>query len=135
MHLMTAEPYAFVVLAVVFLSALTRSTFGFGDALLAMPILTMVVGIEVAAPLVAMISITIAAMILLQDWHRVDLKSAGWLVAFSFVGIPAGFLFLKEVQERFVTSLLAVVIIGFSSYALLRPRLFVLKSDNFACLF
>ena len=44
------------VVAVLFLGSLVRSTFGFGDALVAMPLLTLLIPIRVATPLVAVAS-------------------------------------------------------------------------------
>ena len=44
------------VLSVVFLAALVRSTFGFGDALIAMPFLVVLVGLKTATPLMALIA-------------------------------------------------------------------------------
>ena len=54
-----------VVLSVVFLAAFTRSALGFGDALIAMPLLALMVGMKTATPLVALASSTIAATILM----------------------------------------------------------------------
>ena len=132
---MTIDATAIAVLSVLFLSALSRSTFGFGDALIAMPPLTMLIGIKMAAPLVALMSATIAASIVFQDWRRIHVKSAAWLIASSFVGIPVGLVFLTRVDEQTVKVVLAVLIIGFSTYSLLKPRLFAVATDKSACLF
>ena len=40
-----------IVLVILFLSTFVRSALGFGDALIAMPLLAMVVGMHVATPL------------------------------------------------------------------------------------
>jgi uncharacterized protein len=39
------------VLAVIFLATLIRSAFGFGEALVAVPLLALVISVQVAAPL------------------------------------------------------------------------------------
>ena len=41
----------FLVFLIIFVAFLVRATFGFGDALVAMPLLTILVGIRLAAPL------------------------------------------------------------------------------------
>ena len=47
------------LLVVLFISTLVRATFGFGDALIAMPLLALVINIKIVTPLVAIIAIII----------------------------------------------------------------------------
>src|SRR5215467_4324875 len=90
------------VLAVIFLATLIRSAFGFGEALVAVPLLALLMPVEVAAPLAVLVSITVAVVILLEDWHRVHLGSAWRLVVSSLFGIPLGLLLLTAVAEQVV---------------------------------
>ena len=53
------------IVAILFLGTLVRSSFGFGEALVAVPLLALVMPVEQAAPVAVLISITIALMILL----------------------------------------------------------------------
>ena len=48
------------ILLIVFIATLIRSTFGFGEALVAVPLLAFFIPLEVAAPLAVLVSITIA---------------------------------------------------------------------------
>ena len=84
------------VILVLFLATLVRSAFGFGEALISVPLLAFVMPIEVAAPTAVLVSITVALVIVIQDWRRVHVGSAGWLVASTFLGIPVGLLTLKD---------------------------------------
>ena len=59
-----------LTLLILFASALTRSTFGFGDALIAMPLLTLLVGVQTATPLVAFVGPTIAFTIVWRNWRN-----------------------------------------------------------------
>ena len=68
------------VLVVVFIATLIRSAFGFGEALIAVPLLALRIPLTIAAPLAVLLSITIAAMIVLQDWRKIHVRSTGWLV-------------------------------------------------------
>jgi uncharacterized membrane protein YfcA len=63
------------VLLILFLSTLVRSTFGFGDALVAMPLLALIIPIKTAMPMVAIIAPTIAISLLIREWRHIDLKS------------------------------------------------------------
>src|ERR1017187_3530949 len=98
--------------AVLFLATVIRSAFGFGEALIAVPLLALVMPVEVAAPLAVLVSITIAFIILLQDWRHVHLRDAGWLVFSTMFGIPIGLLLLKTVPEPIVKTILAVTIVA-----------------------
>ncbi len=55
------------VLLIVFLATLIRSAFGFGEALIAVPLLALFIPLKVAAPLAVLLSITVAAVIVAQD--------------------------------------------------------------------
>jgi uncharacterized protein len=74
----------FQVIGVVFLATLIRSTFGFGEALVAVPLLAFFLPVEIAAPLAVLLSVAVAAVVVAQDWRHVHFRSAGWLTASSF---------------------------------------------------
>ena len=74
---MLADWATLAVAAVIFLATLIRSAFGFGEALVAVPLLALLIPVEVAVPLAVLFSITVAAIVVLQDWHKVHLGSAG----------------------------------------------------------
>src|SRR5688572_10258687 len=123
------------VLAVVFLATLIRSTFGFGEALVAVPLLSLVIPVGVSAPLAALVSITVAALVVARDWRSVHLASAWRLVLFTLPGIPLGLLLLTRAPERAVKAILGVVIVAFSTYCLASRRPPELKDDRLAWLF
>src|SRR5262245_4066571 len=106
------------VILVVFVATLIRSAFGFGEALIAVPLLALRIPVEVAAPLAVLVSITVAAVIIVQDWRKIHFHSAGWLVLSTLFGIPLGLAMLIRVNEHLVKGILAVVIISFSIYSL-----------------
>lgn len=123
-----------IVIGILFLSTFIRSALGFGDALVAMPLLTMVVGLHVATPLTAMGATTIAITILLRAWKKMDLKDAWRLILATWIGIPIGIYFLKSAPELIVKSLLGIIIAGFGLYNLIVPKLPELKNENWAYL-
>jgi uncharacterized membrane protein YfcA len=123
------------VLAVLFLATLVRSTFGFGEALVSVPLLALIMPVEVAAPVAALVSITVAGVVLAQDWSEVHARSAGRLVLSTLLGIPLGLLLLTRVAEPVVKAILACVIVAFSAYSLLSRTRYVLEDDRLAWLF
>jgi uncharacterized membrane protein YfcA len=106
------------ILLIVFFATLIRSAFGFGEALVAVPLLALCIPIEVAAPLAVLISITIAAVVVVQDWKKIDLHSTTWLVLPTLVGIPLGIALLTSAHQQLVKSLLALLILGFAGFFL-----------------
>jgi uncharacterized protein len=118
------------ILIVVFVATLIRSTFGFGEALIAVPLLALSIPIEVAAPVVVLLSVTIAAVVIVQDWRKIHARSTGWLLAPTLVGIPLGIALLTSVHDEIVKGLLAIVIMGFSGYFLLVKRPAHLAKDS-----
>ena len=126
----------FAVVGVVFtVATLVRSTFGFGEALVAVPLLAFIVPVKIAVPLATLISITVAGLILLQDWRKVHIRSAWWLVIPTLIGIPLGLQLLTKIAEPIVKIALGAVIIGFSSYSLLNRKKLHLPNDRLAWLF
>ena len=132
---MPVDPAILQVILVLFVATLVRSAFGFGEALIAVPLLALTMPVKEAAPLAVLVSITIAFVILLQDWRLVHFRSAGWLVLFTLMGIPLGLLLLRTVSESAVKAILASIIIAFSAHALLSRRKHELKDDRFAWFF
>ena len=88
---MPAHWIAFQVILILFLATLVRSALGFGEALIAVPLLAFVMPIEVAAPTAVLVSITVALIIVIQDWNRVHVSSAFWLVVPTFLGTRSHF--------------------------------------------
>jgi len=129
-HWITVE-----VILVLFFATLVRSAFGFGEALIAVPLLALVMPIEVAAPTAVLVSITVALIIVIQDWRRIHARSALWLVIPTFLGIPLGLLLLKMLPEPIVESILGVVVVAFSVHSLTSRRNHELKDDRLAGFF
>lgn len=123
------------VVAVIFLATIIRSAVGFGEALIAVPLLALAIPVEVAAPVAVLVSITVALVVVVQDWRSIHLRSALNLVLPTLLGIPLGLMLLKTAPEAVVKGLLAVVIIAFSAYSLLRGAHFELKNDRLAGIF
>lgn len=125
MNLVTVQ-----VLAVVFLATFIRSAFGFGEALFAVPLLALFIPLQVAAPLAVLVSITIAAVVVAQDWRKIHMRSTGWLVGATLFGIPVGLMLLKSSHQQAVRIALAVFILAFAAYSLLGSKPPELKRDS-----
>jgi hypothetical protein len=110
------------VAAVLFVAALVRSALGFGDAVVAMPLLAMSVGLRTATPLVAFVGPTISLLILAHDWRRVEFRSARRLIAATLLGIPFGIYGLARLPEAPLKVALGLVIAAYGVFGLARPE-------------
>ena len=123
------------VVAVFFCATLVRSALGFGEALVAVPLIAFVLPVEIAAPVAVLMSITVAAVVVVQDWRHVDLRSAMWLVGFTLPGLPLGLLLLRTVPGPFVKGALGLVVAGVAALSLWRLEAYHLRDDRLAWLF
>jgi uncharacterized membrane protein YfcA len=123
------------VLAVLFLATVIRSAFGFGEALVAVPLLALVIPVGVAAPVAVLVSVTVAGVILLRDWREIHAASAGRLILSTLFGIPLGLLLLIAVPEPLVKTILGAVIIAFAVFRIAGRGEVELKDDRLAWIF
>jgi uncharacterized protein len=129
---MTASVTTIGILGVLFVATLVRSALGFGEAMIAVPLLALLMPLKVAVPIAVLISITVATIVLIQDWRHVHLRGAGWLVASTLIGTPLGLLLLTRVQTGVVKACLGLILVGFSLYSLLHGKKPVLRDDRLA---
>ena len=126
---------ALSTLIILFLATLTHSTLGFGIALVAMPLLTLTVGIETATPLVAFVVLTTTASIAWTSRRHIEIRVAWRLLLGSVAGIPLGLFILTNAPEPLVKGILGLVILGFGLYSLAHPRLTTIATERWAYLF
>jgi hypothetical protein len=63
------------VLAILFVATLICSALGFEEALVAVSLLALLMPFELAAPLAVLVSIPVAAVVVMQDWHKIHARS------------------------------------------------------------
>jgi len=124
------DPITVYVVLVVFVATLIRSTLGFGEALVAVPLLALRTPVAVAAPLAVLVSILVAGVVVIQDWRRIEYRSARGLVLASLLGIPLGVLLLARTSDHLVRLILGCLIIAFALHALAAERPRHLERDH-----
>lgn len=125
----------FYILIIVFVATLVRSTFGFGESLIAVPLFIFLIPTDVAVPLAVLISTLIAAVVVVQDRKEIHFKSAKWLIIFATLGIPLGLLLLLKGGENSMKTILGLLIILYATYSLRSKNKFKLENDNKVWLF
>jgi len=90
--------------------------------------------VRVAAPLAVLVSITIAAIVVAQDWRHIHLRSTGWLLLSTLFGIPLGLLLLVHASEHLIKAALGTLILLFAIFCLAGSARFQLHRDRPALL-
>ncbi len=121
-----------LVVLIIFISTLFRSAFGFGNALVAMPLLVLIIGIKEATPLVALTGLLIALIMLVRVWRELVWKDTLVLLISSLLGLPLGLVLLSELPENTVQIILGLILIGFGLYNLAGIKLPVVESPALA---
>ena len=129
-------PLMITTLLILFAAALIKATLGFGEALLAMPLLTVLLGAPTATPLVGLIGASLTLLILLsQGWQRIEFQIAWRLIVTAAIGIPLGVWGLVTLPAAWVKAGLGGVLIFVGLYNLLRPAVEAQIGARWAYLF
>lgn len=116
------------------MATLVRSAFGFGEALIAVPLLAFWIPLREAAPLALLFSITVASVVIVHDWKKIHFTSATGLVLASLPGLPLGLLLITRGHPALVKPILGALIIAFSLWSLTARRAPILRTDGWPLL-
>lgn len=134
---MTYTSIFILILIISFVASLVRSTLGFGESLIAVPLFLLFLPVEIAVPLSVMLSIVIALVVVIQDHKNIHFESAKWLIIYAIPGIPLGIAILIYGNDVIIKVGLGVLIIIYSLYSMFSKSSAILKRDNkiwlFAC--
>jgi uncharacterized membrane protein YfcA len=121
-----------LLLLTAFFASFTHGLTGFGSALIATPILAELLGVRVAAPLVALMGAVMEISLLLRYRGSLDLGVVWRLTAASALLIPLGVWSLEVVEEALMLSALGLVVVGYALYGLLDLQLPELRHPSWA---
>jgi len=105
-----------VALLVAFAFALggfVQTIAGFGSALVAIPLATLVLSVRTAAPAQALIGFVVTLSVLHQNRHGLRWREAMRLIAGSIFGVPLGALVLKSFPSGIVTGCMGVMLMAY----------------------
>ncbi len=110
--------YEVWVALIIFFAAFTQSLSGFGLGLVAMPLLSSIINLHLAAPLVSTISIIINISLTLYYQSAFQLNSIKRLACASVLAIPLGIFESKIFPESLMLKGLGMLILGYSLLSL-----------------
>lgn len=107
---------------VVFLATFIRTVFGFGEAVVGMPLLTLLpLYLHTAVSLMGLISLTVAVLtVIAGGWRHIDRGALFWLATATVFGIPCGIALLAFAPTGIITFLLGSVLLTYALYSLTR---------------
>lgn len=108
-----------IIILIVLLGAFTRTVFGFGEALVTMPLLALVAfDLKSATALIGALGLIVAFPAVIQHRQQIDLAIVRRLVIGSLLGVPVGIGLMTYVPTVIVLRTLAGFLIGYGSYNL-----------------
>lgn len=112
-----------IALCVLFIGAITKAVLGFGDTLVAMPLLTLTLGLQVATPVSMLVAFSVSCLMMVKYRQNLDLSAVWRLLLAAVIGIPLGVWGLKQLPEVWLTTFLGTLLIVVGLYYLRRPTL------------
>ena len=132
---MSIEVTRLLIVSILFISTFVRSAIGFGDALVAMPLLVLVTELKTATPLVALVGLTIAFVVLSSQWRMFSLHDIWQLSVATLIGIPFGLVLIRFAPESLAKSTLGILLILYGLYGLFGLVLPHLRDERLAGIF
>lgn len=131
MDLVTAS----IVVATLFAAAFVHSAIGFGIGLVSMPILATVLDVRTAAPIVALMGLSINGALISRLWRSVDFRASSRLLVGAAVGMPLGAAILRVAPEDAVRVVLGVLLMALGLSHFVSARLPTLERKAWGYLF
>jgi len=107
------------MLAIALLAGTIQGLSGFGSALVAVPLMALLLPIETVVPLMILLGIVVSAFNLLHLHHAVRLSPISRLLAGYLLGTPIGLYFLTKAPEHLVLGALGIFISLYAAYSLI----------------
>ncbi len=123
------------IFLITFTGVAVQSVSGFGLALVMMPLITKLLGLNAAAPLVALIAFISEIIILIRYREDLNFKAIGRMTAAAMLAVPFGVMGLRHIPTTTALTGLGIIVTAYALYALLRLRLPELHHPAWAYLF
>lgn len=113
-----------LILLAVFIGALSRATFGFGEAVVSMPLLALLsIDLHTSISLIGLAGLTVAFFTAVTGWRDVDRPALVRLVIGALVGIPIGIYLVVRLPETIIMIVLGIFLIIYGSYSFIKHLL------------
>ena len=110
-----------LIAAIVLAAAFVQSLSGFGFAIVVMPVLTLILGLQTAAPLVSLTALTVYTINVTRFRRAIQAGEVLRLGLASALGVPMGIWVLSNVEGTVVKQALGLLLLLFALYSVIRP--------------
>jgi len=118
-----------LTVSIVFCAAFVQGITGFGFVVVCVPLLSLLVGVKFAIPVIALCGIILAGYLFFRLRKDFNFSDVLYLLLGGIPAIPLGALFLRDASEQIVKTALAVVIFSFCVLSLSK-KIKVRKMDS-----
>lgn len=115
------EIYVLICL-ILFFAAFAHGLSGFASILVAVPLLAIFIDIKIVIPLVALSSLSITMVLLIQLRHHLNWKKIIQLLVGAVPGVPVGVFLLKRLDQETIQLTLGIILIGYALYTLISKQ-------------
>ncbi len=115
---------------IILLGVFIQSLSGFGLGLAVMPLLTLIIDVRVASPLMNLIALLTLLIISFYYRKKLEVRAILGLIMASSLAIPFGVYFLKNMNQTVMLMLLGMVVLGYAIYSLLELPLPLINSQK-----
>lgn len=130
-HIGTNFYMALLALPIIFgIAFFVYAATGFGGGLVAMPLITPLIGIGMASPLFALVSLTSEGFMLFRNRRQLRLQSVWKLSLASMIAIPPGIALARALPEHTVLLILGTIVSGYALYSLIHPHIPQITNTN-----
>ena len=112
-----------LLIGIIFLAAFQQTISGFGFSLVVMPIATLLLGLKIAVPLIALAALTLCSINVIRYYHSINVSEAIPLGAAAALGVPVGIWGLVNLDESLIKFVLGFILIGYAVYSFFDPAL------------
>jgi uncharacterized protein len=113
-----------LVIAVVFIGSLMRATFGFGEAVIGMPLLALLpLDLHTSISLIGLAGLTVALLAVSTGWRHIDRPALIRLAITTLLGIPAGLVLVLYAPAMVITVALGIFLVAYGAYSLAKPMI------------
>ena len=96
----------FIAGAIVFTTFTVEGIAGFGATVMALPFISMLIGIDKAVPMLSSMGVLLSFFIVMRSWRNVDLREYGFIVLHVGLGVPVGLFMMDYLPKNWLMGLL-----------------------------
>lgn len=129
------EPQTIWVALIVLVALFTRAAIGFGDGIIAVPLLSLMMDLSEAVPLILFISTIMSIVAMWRDRAHIQFGSLKRTAVTALIGFPIGILLLGFSDKELVKGILGVLLIILAIWYFSPTRHLILKASAWSYVF